>query len=73
MPTGLEQLTQFAEETIEELLQELPPVRLLKSLPAEELIKGFTLMQSLKALSPKERADLAKLLEADETPDVKPE
>jgi hypothetical protein len=53
MPTGLEELKQFAEETIEELLKELPPERLVKLLTPEQL---------LKALSPKEREELARLL-----------
>ncbi|HEV3439295.1 MAG TPA: hypothetical protein VG122_18155 [Gemmata sp.] len=77
MPTGLEQLQQFAEESIEELLKELTPERRLKGLPAEERLKGLTPEQLFTALSPKEREALAQLIKDDDsskTPpgDVKP-
>jgi hypothetical protein len=87
MPTGLEQLKQLAEQTIEELLNELPPERLLKvlpteerlrGLPAEERLKGLTPEQMLKSLSPEGRAELARLLKEEGSPptpsgDAKPE
>ena len=71
MPTGREQLKQFAEDTIEELLRELPPERILKAvamqerlkgLSAEELLNELTPEQILKALSPEQRVELAKYL-----------
>ncbi len=48
MPTGLEQLKQFAEETIEELLKELPPERRIKGLPTEELLRGVSFEERLR-------------------------
>ena len=67
MPTGLEQLQQFAEETIEEPLKELTPERRLKGLPAEERLKGLTPEQLFTALSPKEREALAQLIKDDDS------
>jgi hypothetical protein len=74
MPDSLEQLQQFAEETIEELLNNMPPEQLLKRRPPEtidELVKRVPLEQLLKrlsaddllaTLSPETRAALAQRL-----------
>jgi hypothetical protein len=59
MPDALEQLKQFAEETIEELLKKLPAKRLVKGLSADEL---------LAALTPEMRAELAQRLRSTESP-----
>jgi len=48
-----DELTRFAEETIEELLTEMPVERRLKGLSPDQL---------LAALSPETRAELAQLL-----------
>jgi hypothetical protein len=56
MPTGMEQLKQFAKETIEELLKELPP---------KERLKGLSPEQLLAALSPEDRLAMARLLKND--------
>ncbi len=64
-------LEQFAAETIDELLKELPVEKRLKGLPAEERLKGLSAEERLKGLSLSEflaelseekRAALAKLL-----------
>jgi hypothetical protein len=55
MPTGLEQLQQFAKETIEDLLRELSPEERLKGLPAEERLKGLPAEERLKGLPAEER------------------
>jgi hypothetical protein len=60
MPDVLEQ---FAKETIEELLKEMPPEERLKGLPAEERLKGLPAEERLKGLPAEERV---KGLSADE-------
>jgi hypothetical protein len=62
MPTGMEQLKQFAKDTIEELLRELTPEERLKGLPAEERLKGLSLDELFEALSPEDRAKFAQRL-----------
>jgi hypothetical protein len=59
MPDALEE---FARETIEELLNELPIEQRLKGLSAEERLKGLSVNELLAALSPEKRAALARLL-----------
>jgi hypothetical protein len=56
MPDALEQ---FAEETIEELL---------KNMPVERRIKGLSVDDLVAALSPEKRAALAQRLKDSETP-----
>ena len=56
MPDSLEQLKQFAEETIEELLKDMPAQRRLKGLFPDEVFA---------ALSPEARAALARRLKED--------
>jgi hypothetical protein len=56
MPTGMEELKQFAKDTIEELLKELPP---------KERLKGLSPEQLLAALSPEDRLAMAMLLKSD--------
>ena len=66
MPDALQQ---FAEETIAQLLKELPAERLVKGLspeerlrglPPEERLKGLSPDEQLAALSPEARAELAR-------------
>ena len=59
---SIEQLQQFAEETIEELLKELPVERILRGLPVEKFLKGLSPDKLLAAMSPQERAALAQRL-----------
>jgi hypothetical protein len=69
MPDALEQ---FSEETIEELLKELPPAKRLKGLSVDERVKGLSVDERLTglsvddllaALSPEARAALAQRLQ----------
>jgi hypothetical protein len=55
MPTGMEQLHQFAEETIDELLKELPLERRLQGLTVEERLQGLRAEERLQGLTAKER------------------
>src|SRR5262249_33665984 len=55
MPDALEQLKQFAEETIEELLNKLPAERLRKHLPPKERLEGLSAEERLEGLSAEER------------------
>ena len=55
MSTGIEQLEQFAKQTIENLLKDLPPEERLKGLPPEERLKGLPPEERLKGLPPEER------------------
>jgi hypothetical protein len=81
MPTGMEQLKQFAKETIDELLQELSPEERLKGLPAEERLKGLPAKERLKglslddllaALSPEDRVKFAQRLKEEGLPPSAP-
>ena len=62
MPTSLEQLKQFAEETIEDLLKELPAERLLEGISVEDRLKDLSPDEMLAAMSPEKRAALAQRL-----------
>jgi hypothetical protein len=62
MPTALEE---FARETIDELLKELPiekRLELLKELPVEKRLEGLTPEQRVQGLSAEELFELAKKL-----------
>jgi hypothetical protein len=65
-------LEQFAAETIEELLRELPPEKLLKLVPPHERLKGLSLDELLAALPPETRAALAERLREDGSPPIGP-
>jgi hypothetical protein len=58
--TGEELLKRVAQETIEKLLDALPPEELVKWLPPEERVKGLSVDEILAALSPEMRAALAQ-------------
>ncbi len=59
MPPTLEE---FARQTINELLEKLPPEELLKRLSPEERLRGLTTDDLLAALSPEMRKALARRL-----------
>jgi len=53
-PEMAEQLKEFVRQTIDELLQELPPEKRLEGLPAEELRKRLSPEERLEGLSPEQ-------------------
>jgi hypothetical protein len=68
MPDALQQ---FAKETIDELLTELPPKERMKGLSPKERLEGMSPDELLAALSPAEREALAKRLK-EESPNPPP-
>ncbi len=62
MPTPLEE---FARETIEELLKELPADQLLKAVPVEKRLEGLSPEQRVQGLSREELLKLAEKLKGD--------
>jgi hypothetical protein len=62
MPDSLQQLQQFAEETLEKYLKKMPVEKRLEGVSAEERLKGLSPDELLAALSPEARAALAQRL-----------
>ncbi len=54
-PTMSVQLDEFVQETIKELLEELPPQKRLAGLTPEERLEGLSPEERLKGMSPEER------------------
>jgi hypothetical protein len=69
IPLTLEELRR---QTIDEILRETPPEKLLELLSAEKRLEGLSADDVLKALTPEVRAALARRLKEDEAP-AKPE
>jgi hypothetical protein len=59
MPTPLEE---FARETIDQLLKELPADQILKAVPIEKRLEGLTPEQRVQGLSREELLKLAEKL-----------
>jgi len=54
-PEMSDKLKEFARQTIDELLNTLPPERLLKAVPLEERLKGLAAEERVKGLAAEER------------------
>ena len=61
-------LEEFRRETIEEILDQTPQPQLLERLSVEERLKGLSLDDLVKALTPEVGAALAQRLKEKETP-----
>jgi hypothetical protein len=65
MPDMLEE---FARETIDQLLKDLPVEKRLEGVPVEKRLEGLSVDELLAALSPQAREALARRLAAGDAP-----
>jgi DNA-directed RNA polymerase specialized sigma24 family protein len=61
-------LQEFAERSVAELLQKLPPEQRVQGLSPEDRLRGLSLEQFLQGLPPEQRQALARLLRENESP-----